>query len=168
LLFKSGEGGRKEGSITIKYLILFFQCSRGENMNRNRKLLLLINRALYIGAAAMLIAGLVLTAVPQSVKAATGSVWTTDQGCSTQDKNSYSVGDQIWVEWSGLKKGIYGYTIKKVNTPNQGHVIASNTSLAVNGDDCIFVHTLTASDPAGTYKFEFFDWAYIHSKKWIC
>lgn len=137
-------------------------------MNRNRKLLLLINRALYIGAAAMLIAGLVLTAVPQSVKAATGSVWTTDQGCSTQDKNSYSVGDQIWVEWSGLKKGIYGYTIKKVNTPNQGHVIASNTSLAVNGDDCIFVHTLTASDPAGTYKFEFFDWAYIHSKKWIC
>jgi hypothetical protein len=125
-------------------------------MFSNRKLLLFINRALYIGAAAMLIAGLVLTAVPQSVKAATGSAWTTDQGCAVQDKNSYGVGDQIWVEWSGLANGTYGYTITKTNAPNQGFVIASAT-LTVTGNNCVFAHTITGADPAGTYKFEFFD-----------
>ena len=125
-------------------------------MFRNRKLLLFINRALYIGAAAMLIAGLVLTAIPQSVKAATGSAWTTDLGCATQDKNAYGVGDQIWIEWSGLAKGTYGYTITKMNNPNQGYTIASDT-LNINGDDCVFAHTITGADPAGTYKYEFFD-----------
>lgn len=122
-------------------------------MFRYRKLLLIVNRAVYVIAAAMLIAGLVLTVSQKPAAAAVGTVWTTDTSCAIQNKNSYYIGEQFWVRYAGIPAGTYQVTLTKVNAPNKGFE-AFNINITVNGDNCVYIDTIQPTDPLGTYKFE--------------
>ncbi|HOV06505.1 MAG TPA: thrombospondin type 3 repeat-containing protein, partial [Anaerolineaceae bacterium] len=133
-------------------------------MFRNRKLLLFINRALYIGAAAMMIAGLVLTVAPQPVAAGgAGAIWTTKGGCSSdsqQDVNHYLAGDWIYIKGSGFTANT---TLPWTITGNPGGasadpeiIVAQNPPLIstdTNGNFCIQAYQVK-NDDRGEYTVD--------------
>ncbi|MEN6571664.1 MAG: hypothetical protein ABFD24_07475 [Anaerolineaceae bacterium] len=107
------------------------------------KAIKLLNQALYFISIAMLISAMVLSVAAKPVAAATGSVWTTDVTCGTQDKNQYNIGEQIWYRYnSDLVNG--NYTWQLAYTNDEAHPIATG-AFAVPGTNCQFAYTVTAS-----------------------
>ena len=78
-------------------------------MKKYHKLLLLLNRIIYISGAAMLMAGLALTVAnpTEPVDAASGRIWTTTDACGLDpvDANHYKIGDGVFINGKGFEAG---------------------------------------------------------------
>lgn len=130
-------------------------------MFRNRKLLLFINRAIYVCSAAMLIAGAVLTVAPQPAVAASGAIWTTIGGCSkdpSQDINHYKTGEWVYVNGSNFTaNSIHSWEIKGQpgnSSADPGLVVASGSTTAdASGYICIQAYQVK-SDDRGEYTVD--------------
>ncbi len=124
-------------------------------MFSNRKLLLFINRVLYIGAVAMLVAGLILTVTPQETSAVgSGSVWTTKNGCNPddqQDVNHYAIGEWVYINGRGFSVNVaLPWSIKGNPGGSSGDpkiTVASGSILSDGtGSFCIMAYQVKADD----------------------
>ena len=124
-------------------------------MYKYRKLLLFLNRIIYITGAAMLMVGLVLTvSAPQSALAETGAIWTNNSSCGDpQDINHFSIGDPVFLHGSGFEAGEISWNIK--GTPGSldpGIIVASGTvTVGADGAFCFQAYTI-ANDDGGEYQ----------------
>ena len=128
-----------------------------------KKLLLIINRIVYISAAAMLIAGLVFTfyGQPASVPAAAGSgaIWTTTGSCGNpQNINHYNHGDHVFINGSGFVPGDYSWDItgKPGGASCDPNIpVASGVwTVDASGTFCFDAYTI-ARDDCGEYQTKF-------------
>jgi len=120
-----------------------------------RKILKFCNNAMYIMSIAMLIAGAVLPLTAKPVAAASGTVWTTDASCGTQDQMAYQELEPIYFNYSNITPGSYGWKITPTNDDTDIVASGSFTALA-DSSACIYVYTFSVGT-AGPYKLTLMD-----------
>ena len=122
-----------------------------------KKLLLIINRVIYISATAMLIAGLIFTFNGQPTVVRADAIWTTRDDCGdgSQDVNLFNRGDDVFINGSGFAPGEYTWDI--TGKPggascDPGLVVAEGTiNVPDNGIFCFPAYTI-AIDDCGEYQ----------------
>ncbi len=116
------------------------------------------NRGFIIPMAALIIASFLILGVSATVFAngQNGSIWTTDNSDTSQDKNQYDQGDQVYIRGENLNPNTeYGYEITGLpggasSDPNQ--IVASgNVQTDANGNFLIFAYVIQ-NDDSGEYK----------------
>ncbi len=123
---------------------------------RTRKFMKLANQFLYVLSIAMLISGSFLSAIAQPAAAATGSIWTTENTCGTQDKNQYVEGEGIYFNYNGLEFGNYSWQIAPTNDSSSPVATGSITVSSQTPPTCIYAFTFTVGT-AGVYKLTVLD-----------
>lgn len=118
-----------------------------------------LNRALYLGSAAMLVAALFLSLSPSAVQATAnpGAIWTTngDCGTSSQDVNHFSVGNHVYINFSNFPAGTYSWQIQQISG-NPKPIVASGSYLVgVSGAGCFDAHTVQPSEGGHEYSVDF-------------
>lgn len=83
-----------------------------------------------------------------------GSIWTTSDGCDAiQDKNSYQVGETIYVHYAGFTPGQYILTIDQVNGSLKPRVEGPRTlTLAASG--CFAAHVVQISEAGNEFTLD--------------
>jgi len=127
----------------------------GMMATHTRKILKFCNNAMYIMSIAMLIAGAVLPLTAKPVAAASGTVWTTDASCGTQDQMAYQELEPIYFNYSNITPGSYGWKITPTNDDTDIVASGSFTALA-DSSACIYVYTFSVGT-AGPYKLTLMD-----------
>ncbi len=118
-----------------------------------------VNKLLYLGSAAMMLAAIALSAITGSVAATgnSGAIWTTDGACGTssQDVNHFLVGDHVYINFSGFAAGTYAWQIQQVSG-NPKPVIASGIfTVGATGAGCFPAHTIQSDESGREYSVAF-------------
>jgi len=153
---------------------LFGFLEEEEMSKKYRKFIGLLNRVLYIGSAAMLIAGAFLTMAPTAASAApggppggAGAIWTTkgDCGNESQDVNHYKVGEAIYINYKNFTPGLE--TDWQINATGAGHPVLVGSDLEngiyggnpitvePDGNGCFLAFVFTNSEVNQTYQAKF-------------
>ena len=122
-----------------------------------RTLLKILNRIVYIGSAAMLMAGLVLTvaAKPAVATSPVGAMWTTNNSCGNpQNVNHYNVGDHVYVNYSGFEPGTYLLTFTQTDGPPPKPVVEGPRNVTVGTDGCFDAHTILPPEAGHGYTVD--------------
>lgn len=99
-----------------------------------RNLLKYANRALYLISIALLVSGLILSLAAMPVEAASGSVKTkTSCGASSEDANTYAVGNTVYISFSDMGAGAHTWTITYTNKPGKPLVTVAGSSPLIQG-----------------------------------
>jgi len=124
-----------------------------------KKLLLIINRIIYISAAAMLIAGMIFTFIGQPAPVLAVAIWTTTGSCGDpQNINHYNHGDHVFINGAGFSPGDYSWDI--TGQPGGAScdpdiAVASGVwTVDASGAFCFDAYTI-AMDDCGTYQTKF-------------
>lgn len=117
-----------------------------------------VNKLLYLGSAAMMLAAIALSAITGSVAATgnSGAIWTTDGACGTssQDVNHFLVGDHVYINFSGFAAGTYAWQIQQVSG-NPKPIVASGTYVVdSSGAGCFDAHTVQLSEVGNEYSVD--------------
>lgn len=125
-----------------------------------KKILLIINRIIYISAAAMLIAGMIFTFNGQPTPVRADAIWTTSGDCGdeSQDVNHFNHGNTVFINGDGFAPGDYDWDI--TGKPggascDSGAVVASSTfTVGPSGAFCFAAYVI-AIDDCGEYQVKF-------------
>lgn len=89
-----------------------------------------VNKLLYLGSAAMMLAAIALSAITGSAAATgnSGAIWTTDGSCgiASQNINHFYVGEHVYINFSGFAAGTYAWQIQQISG-NPKPIVASGT-----------------------------------------
>ena len=129
-------------------------------MTRNySKFARFLNRVLYIGSAAMLLASLVLSLSPSVAEASAnpGAIWTTKNDCGvlSQDANHFSVGEHVYINLSGFPAGTYAWEIQKISGSPKPIVASGSYLVTASGAGCFDAHTIQLGEAGNEYSVNF-------------
>jgi len=118
-----------------------------------------VNRVMYIGSAAMMVAALFLSLSPSAVQATAnpGAIWTTNGDCGTsnQNVNHFNAGNHVYINFSGFNPGTYSWKIQQISG-NPKPIVASGSYLVgVSGAGCFDAHTIQPSEGGHEYSVDF-------------
>ena len=129
-------------------------------MFKYKKVLQIVNRLVYLGSAAMLMAGLALSVMPSQVSAGNaGAIWTTTSACGApQDANIYQHGATVYIHGSGFDAATsLAWTITGQPggaSSDPGITVASgNVTTDGSGAFCFSAYTI-ADDDSGEYTVD--------------
>ncbi len=126
-------------------------------MNTN-KLLKFLNRALYLGSAALLVTAMFLTVAVQPAQAANaGAIWTTTGSCGTpQNSNHYKVYDTVYINFSNMPAGSTSWQIQQADGTPPKPIVASGSFLVdSSGAGCFAAHVIQPSESNHEYQVTF-------------
>ena len=81
-----------------------------------------------------------------------GSIWTTVNGCSTQDANQYEVGDVVYVHYANFGDGYYTLTIDQTDGNPKPRVEGPDTIHITHSSGCFAAHTIGDSEAGHEFK----------------
>ena len=115
-----------------------------------------VNKLLYLGSAALMLAAIALSAITGSAAATgnSGAIWTTDGSCGTssQNVNQYLVGEHVYINFSGFAAGTYNWQIKQTSG-NPKPIVASGTYVVgASGAGCFDAYTVQLSEVDHEYS----------------
>ena len=84
-----------------------------------------------------------------------GSIWTTVNGCGTQDANHYKVGDVVYVHYSNFSTGLTTLTIDQTNGNPKPTVEGPRSVYLSQSNGCFAAHTIGESESGHEFKVSF-------------
>ena len=117
-----------------------------------------VNKLLYLGSAAMMLAAIALSAITGSAAATgnSGAIWTTDGACGTssQDVNHFLVGEHVYINFSGFAAGTYAWQIQQVSGNPKPIVASGSYVVDSSGAGCFDAHTVQLSEVGHEYSVD--------------
>lgn len=123
------------------------------------KLARFVNRAFYLGSAAMMLAALVLSVspMPALAVASPGAIWTTDGSCglASQDVNHFAVGNHVYINFSNFPAGTYAWQIQQISGNPKPIVASGSYNVGASGAGCFDAHTIQPNEGGHEYSADF-------------